>query len=78
MTSKGNCLKERLMFIAQKTKTSIPALVILISVLFIITGCTFTSSSQNNFRNNMESQNYFENNKSEQLENVRSPTETTL
>lgn len=78
MTSKGNCLKERLMFIAQKTKTSIPALVILISVLFIITGCTFTSSSQNNFRNNMESQNYFENDESEQLENIRAPTETTL
>lgn len=78
MTSKGNCLKERLMFITQKTKTSIPAMVILISVLFIITGCTFTSSSQNNLKSKMESQSYFENDKSERLEDVRAPTETTL
>ncbi len=78
MTSKGKQLKERMMFIVQKPKTSIPALVILISVLFIITGCTFTSAAQNHARNNTESQDHIETGTAEGMENVRSPTETTM
>ena len=77
MTSRGKQLKERLIFITKKPKTSIPALFMLIFVLFLITGCTFTSASKMELGNNMKAQSNVETNTSEKPENTRSPTETT-